>query len=145
MALKTHWKERRKKGKRRGRKEGGRKIQVFTINIFKLKTEKQLKQSHLKLYISEHVHTAIFKKESQQGPTVYYTELCSMLCGSLDRRRVWRRMDTCICTAEFLQCPTETITTLLISYTPIQNKKLKKKCPKKKTPRNKFNQSLKAN
>ena len=32
----------------------------------------------------------------------------------------------CICTAESLCCSPETITTLLISYTPIQNKKLKK-------------------
>lgn len=71
--------EGKKKGKRRERKEGGRKIQVFTINIFKLKTEKQLKKSHLKLYISEHVHTAVFKKESQQGPTIYYMELCPII------------------------------------------------------------------
>ena len=33
------------------------------------------------------------------------------------------RMDTCICIAESLRCSPETITTLLISYTPIQNKK----------------------
>ena len=38
-----------------------------------------------------------------------------MLCGSLDGGGHWRRMDTCICVAE------------LIGYTPIQNKKLKKK------------------
>ena len=37
------------------------------------------------------------------------------------------RMDTCICMAESLCCPPETITTLLISYTPTQNKNLKKK------------------
>ena len=47
-----------------------------------------------------------------------------MLCGSLNRRGVWRRMDTCICMAESLCCPPETVTTLAISYTPIQNKKL---------------------
>ena len=33
---------------------------------------------------------------------------------------------TCICTAESLCCPPETITTLLISSTPIQDKKFKK-------------------
>ena len=38
----------------------------------------------------------------------------------------WGRMDTCICMAESLHCSRETITTLLIDYTPIQNKKLKK-------------------
>ena len=32
---------------------------------------------------------------------------------------VWGRMDTCICMAESLCCLPETITTLLISYTPI--------------------------
>ena len=49
-----------------------------------------------------------------------------MVCGSLDGRRVWGKMDTCICMAELLCCAPETITTLSISYTPIQNKKLKK-------------------
>ena len=33
-------------------------------------------------------------------------------------------MDTCKCMAGSLRCSSETITTLLISYTPIQNKKL---------------------
>ena len=36
-------------------------------------------------------------------------------------------MDTCICTAESLHCLPETITTLLIGYTPVQNKNFKKK------------------
>ena len=54
-------------------------------------------------------------------------ELCSMLCGSLGGRGggVWGRMDTCMCMAESLCCPPETIT-LLIDCTPIQNEKLKK-------------------
>ena len=47
-----------------------------------------------------------------------------MLHGSLDGRGVWGRMDTCMCMAESLCCPPETITTLLISYTMIQNKKV---------------------
>ena len=37
------------------------------------------------------------------------------------------RMDTCICMAEPLWCSSETITTLLISCTPVQNKIKKKK------------------
>ena len=49
-----------------------------------------------------------------------------MLCGSFDGRGVWGRTDTCICMAESLCCSPETITTLLIGYTPIKNKKLKK-------------------
>ena len=50
-----------------------------------------------------------------------------MLCGSLDRKGVLGRMDTCICMAESLCCSPETITTLLIGCTPIQNKKFKDK------------------
>ena len=37
---------------------------------------------------------------------------------------MWGRMDTCISMAESLSCSPETITTLLISSTSIQNKKL---------------------
>ena len=39
--------------------------------------------------------------------------------------RVWRRLDTCICTAESFCYSPETTTTLLFSYTPVQNKKFK--------------------
>ena len=39
-----------------------------------------------------------------------------MLHGSLDGRRVWGRMDTCVCMAESLCCSPETVTALLISY-----------------------------
>ena len=35
-------------------------------------------------------------------------------------------MDTCVCMAEFLCCLPETVTTLLIGHTPVQNKKFKK-------------------
>ena len=49
-----------------------------------------------------------------------------MLCGNLDERGVLGRMDTCICMAKSLCCQHGTITTLLIGYTPIQNKKLRK-------------------
>ena len=48
-------------------------------------------------------------------------ELCSVLCGSLDGRGFWQRMDTCLCTTESLHCLSETVTTLLIGCTPIQN------------------------
>ena len=60
--------------------------------------------------------SAIFKTDNQQGPTVQHRELCSMLCGSLDERGLWGRMDTCIRMAESLWCPPETITRLLIIY-----------------------------
>ena len=42
--------------------------------------------------------------------------LCSVLRGSLDGKGDWRRMDTCRCMAESLNCSPETITTLFISY-----------------------------
>ena len=50
---------------------------------------------------------------------------------SLDGRRVWGRMDTCLYLAESLRCSPETTTTLLISYSPLQNKKLYKSGGKK--------------
>ena len=67
--------------------------------------------------------------DNQEGPTIQHMELCSVLFGSLHWRGVWERMDTCIhgCMAEFLYCSPETVTTLLISYTPTKNKKLRKK------------------
>ena len=46
-----------------------------------------------------------------------------MLHGSLDERGVWGKMDTYISMAGSLRCPSETITTLLTGYTPIQRKK----------------------
>ena len=71
------------------------------------------------------LRTATFQMDSKQGPTVHHTELSSILYGSLDGRGVWGGMDTWMCMAESLCCSTETITTLFISYTPIQNKKFK--------------------
>ena len=63
--------------------------------------------------------------ESNELPKNCGEELCSVLCGSLDGRGVWGRMDTGICTAESLCCSPETITTLLIGHAPIQNKEFK--------------------
>ena len=65
--------------------------------------------------------------ENQQGPTVLHRELSSILAGSLDGRGVWRKMDTCTCVTESLCCLPKMITIVLISYTPIQNKKFKNK------------------
>ena len=52
-------------------------------------------------------------------------ELYSVLSASLDGTGFWGRMDTCVYMAESLRCSPEMTTTLLINYTPIQNKKLK--------------------
>ena len=72
-----------------------------------------------------HIHTVMLKMDNQQGPIVQHRELCSILCGSLDGRGVWGRMDMCICMAESLHCPPKTITALLTGYTPTQNKQFK--------------------
>ena len=53
------------------------------------------------------------------------TDKDSVLRGSLGGRGVWGRVDTRICVAESLPCSPETVTTLLISCTPIQSKKFK--------------------
>ena len=49
-------------------------------------------------------------------------------------RRVWGRMDTCICMAESFCCPPETITTLLIDYAAAAAKSLQS-CPTLCDPR----------
>ena len=71
------------------------------------------------------MHAAILKMDNQQRPIEQHMELCSTLCASLNGRGIWGRMDTCICMAKSLCCSAKTATTLLIGYTPIQNKKFK--------------------
>ena len=80
----------------------------------------------------QHVHTAVFKMDNQQGPTVYHWELCSVLYGSLDGREVWGRMDTCTHRAEYICCPPETITMLLFQYKIKSLKKEENNVQKKK-------------
>ena len=53
-------------------------------------------------------------------------ELCSVLFGSLHGMVVFGKMNTYIFMADTLHSSTEIIITLLIGYTPIQNKKFKK-------------------
>ena len=40
-----------------------------------------------------HVHTAMFKMDNQQGPTVQHRELYPVLRGNLDGSGVWARME----------------------------------------------------
>ena len=54
--------------------------------------------------------------DNQQGSTVQPKDLCLMLCGSLDGKRIWGRLNTCICMVECFLCSPETVTTLLIGY-----------------------------
>ena len=60
------------------------------------------------------VHTAIFKLDNQQGPTVQQGNSAQCCVATW---MVWGRMGACICMAGSLYCPPETITTLLISCT----------------------------
>ena len=75
-----------------------------------------------------YVHTAVFNMDKQQGPTVQYMEICSMLCDNLDWRGICGDNGYMyIHMGEFFHCSPETITTcLLIGYTPVQNRSLKK-------------------
>ena len=64
------------------------------------------------------VHTAIFKMDNQQGPISVQIYVAAWMGEEFGGE--W------ICVAESLCCLPETITTCLIGYTPISNKKLKK-------------------
>ena len=64
------------------------------------------------------MNTLLYLKWKTNKDLLYSSGNCSVLCGSLDGRGLWGRMDTCICMAESLHCSTETITTLLISSIP---------------------------
>ena len=63
------------------------------------------------------MYTLLYLKWITNKVLLYHGTLLNVI-GSLDDRGVWRRMDTCICVAEPLHCPPETITTLLTGYTP---------------------------
>ena len=51
---------------------------------------------------AQHVQTAIFKTENQQGPNVGW-ELCSTLCNNLMEKEL-KKIDTHICITESLCC-----------------------------------------
>ena len=73
-----------------------------------------------------HGHTAVVKRDNQQGPTIQHMALLSMSCGSVDGRVVWGRW---IHVSVWLSLFTVRLklTTLLIGYTRIQNKSLREK------------------
>ena len=60
--------------------------------------------------------------DNQQGPIIYHMELYSMLCGSLDGRGEWTHVYVWLSP---FTVHLKTTTTLLIGYTPIQNKRFK--------------------
>ena len=67
----------------------------------------------------QHIYSAMFKIDNQQGPPVQHRELCSVFCNNLNGKRIWKRIDTCTCITESLCCTPETNTTLLINCTPV--------------------------
>ena len=69
--------------------------------------------------------TGIFKMDHQQGPAAERIELCPALCGSLDGRGVWGRMDACTCMVESLFRSPEMITALFVNQL-YPNTKLKR-------------------
>ena len=72
-----------------------------------------------------HVLPAVFKMDSQQGPTLQHMELCSVLCGSLEGEEFGGRMNAyvcvcvcvCVCVsmAESLCCSPGIVTTLFVN------------------------------
>ena len=58
------------------------------------------------------VNTTVYKTGNPQGPSVQHRELCLILCNNLNGKRIWKRIDTCICITESLCCTPETNTTL---------------------------------
>ena len=64
------------------------------------------------------MYTPLYLKWITNKDLLYSQGDLLMLYGGLDGRKDWRRMDTCICMAEPFCCSQETITALLIGYTP---------------------------
>ena len=70
------------------------------------------------------MYTLLYLKWITNKVLLYSIENSAQCHVAADGTVVWGRMDTCVCMAEFLHYSSETITTLLIGHTPIQNKKL---------------------
>ena len=68
-------------------------------------------------------HPLLYLKEITNKDLLHGTGTLPNVMRGPGWERSLGRMDTCICTAESLWCPLETVTTLLISYAPTQNKK----------------------
>ena len=71
-----------------------------------------------------YIYTIIYKRDKQQGPTVSHREVHSVFCNNFHGRRIWKRMDICICVAKSLYWTPEINTTLEINYISIFLKKL---------------------
>ena len=78
-----------------------------------------LKESRLNDAIPQ--NSIIFNMDKPQVPTVEHRELCSMLCGSLERRRVGGEWIYVHVWLSPFPVHLKLSTMLLVSYTPIQN------------------------
>ena len=68
-----------------------------------------------------HIHTAIFKTDSQ-GSTVQHRELCSVFCNNLNKKRIWKWIETDIWITASLGYTPEANTTLQYKITTLQYK-----------------------
>ena len=59
--------------------------------------------------------SSIFKIDNQQRPTAQQRELSSVFCNNVNGKRIWKRIDTCICITESLCWIPESNTTLLVN------------------------------
>ena len=56
-------------------------------------------------YLAIHFkYSSVYKMDNQQGPDAKHRELCSILCNNLNGKRIWKRIDICICTTESFCC-----------------------------------------
>lgn len=67
------------------------------------------------------------KKKSKMDSFMMLCFYCVCKCAYFITRPVLSQNPTCICMTESLPCSRETITTLLIGYTSVQNLKVQKK------------------
>ena len=73
-----------------------------------------------KTHARQHVHSAIFKMDSQQGQGTLLNEAYQAVMWQPGwERSLGKEYDIYICISESLCCAPETITKLLICYTPI--------------------------
>ena len=54
-----------------------------------------------------YIHIVTFKIDNQQRPTVSHRQHYSIVCNNLNGKRIWKRIDTHICTTESLCCVPE--------------------------------------
>ena len=59
-----------------------------------------------------HTHTTVYEIDNQQAPTVYHSELYSIVCNNLYGKEYKKRVDICVCIIDPLCCTPGTNTIL---------------------------------